>query len=69
MVSGQQFKTLKGSENTKTHGGQIKYMAREGGDSTGKLRARSVVMKTVAYCESVKHIVHQNHRTNPIQGP
>ncbi|GJU07322.1 hypothetical protein Tco_1123752 [Tanacetum coccineum] len=71
-VSGQ-FQTLGGSKSTEAWGGRAQHIESEaiarGGRNLGdQLRARPVAMKTVVYCESLKHIVHQNHHNKSSQG-
>ncbi|KAI3715111.1 hypothetical protein L6452_22079 [Arctium lappa] len=64
------FRTREGSSSTKTQGGQMQHNGREGGDLGSQLRARlKVLKKTVAYHESVKHVVHQICRSKSVQGP
>ncbi|GJR17144.1 hypothetical protein Tco_0965671, partial [Tanacetum coccineum] len=72
-VSSGEFQTLGGSKSTEARGGRAQHIESEaiarGGRNLGdQLRARPVAMKTVAYCESLKHIVHQNHHNKSSQG-
>lgn len=64
------FQTRQGSSSTETQGGQMQHSEREGGDLGSQLRARLEVLKeTVAYHESVKHVVHHICRSKSVQGP